>query len=158
MEGPDVAADSDDPEFEHELREAVARFDPVPAELLRHAIDGFGWRTIDAELAELTFDSLVDRDAALVRGGSRPRLLTFRAGGVSIEVEVDETGASRTLVGQLLPPRSATIEIRHSTGTVTQPVDDLGRFVARGLSAGAASLRCRLGPEAPTVVTDWVTI
>jgi hypothetical protein len=146
-----------DDALEHELRAAAARFDPVPAELLRRAVDGFSWRTIDAEYAELTFDSLVDTDTLLVRGAEESRLLTFRAGGLAIEVEVTATGASRSLVGQLLPPRPAILEIRNEAGTVTVEADDLGRFSGRSLPAGPTSLHCRPGHGHPAVVTGWIS-
>lgn len=160
---------TDEIEFEKELRAAAARFDPVPAELLQYAIEGFRWRTIDAELAKLTFDSLADTatdpgagvGGVLVRGTTEPRLLTFRAGELTIELEINRTGASRGIVGQLLPPMPATVEIRQGAGAVSRQVDDLGRFSAPSLPAGPTSLRCRPDretPEFPPVVTDWVSI
>ncbi|HBW18475.1 MAG TPA: hypothetical protein DEH11_05400, partial [Actinobacteria bacterium] len=102
-----------DDELEEELRRTAASLDPVPPELLRAAADAFTWRTVDAELAELVYDSLVDEDAlALVRGGSDRRLLSFEAGGLSIDLEVSTAGAARELTGQLAPPQRASIEIR----------------------------------------------
>src|SRR5216684_8898574 len=72
---PTVQGEHDDTELEEELRRAAARFDPVPGELLRAAASVFTWRTIDAELAELVFDSLVDHDeVSLVRGPAERRL------------------------------------------------------------------------------------
>ena len=51
-----------DDELEAELRRLAADREPVPAELVQAALDAFGWRDIDAELAELVYDSLVDAD------------------------------------------------------------------------------------------------
>ena len=46
--------------------------EPVPADVVAAAKATFTWRTIDAELAALTFDSVADADAlAGVRGGGR---------------------------------------------------------------------------------------
>lgn len=46
--------------LEEELRQAAAILDPVPAELRRTAVDAFVLHDLDARVAELTFDSLVD--------------------------------------------------------------------------------------------------
>jgi hypothetical protein len=47
------------------LRAVASRADPVPAGVVVAARGAFQWRTIDAELAELVYDSWVD-DVALV--------------------------------------------------------------------------------------------
>ena len=154
----------DDPgetELEEELRRVAARFEPVPPVLLQAALDAYSWRTADAELAELVFDSLVDRDeAALVRGGDDGRMLSFHVGGLSIEVEVSGTGASRRLIGQLVPPQQAVVDIRYGGDVATLETDELGRFSSGTLRAGPVSLRCSTGEEANRrrVVTDWILI
>jgi hypothetical protein len=124
-------------------------------------LGAYTWRTIDAELAELVFDSAVDHDeAALVRGPQQDRLLSFRAGGLTIDVEIAGTGTDRSLIGQLVPPQPAAIEIRQGGGSVTVEADELGRFNAGPLQGGPICLRfgtdAQSGPHA--VVTDWVTI
>lgn len=175
-------AGQDDAALEEELRALAGRLEPVPDRLVQAAIDAYAWRTVDADLAELVFDSLADRDeAALVRGGQQERLLSFRASGLTIEVEVTVTGSARRLIGQLLPPQRADVEIRHQDDVLRLATDDLGRFIAESLPAGPVSLRC--GPAAreagvageagaaaaageagaagqirSPVVTDWVPI
>ena len=47
------------------LGRLLDRLDPVPPESLDQARQLFCWRSVDAELAELSFDSLLDRDMAL---------------------------------------------------------------------------------------------
>ncbi len=148
-----------DAELEEELRHVVDQIEPVPAGLLEAAVGAFAWRTIDADLAELVFDSLADHDeAALVRGTGR--MLSFRASSLTIDVEVTGTGASRMLIGQLEPRQPASLDIRHADNVDTVEVDELGRFSAGPVSPGPISLRCRLGAETdrPPVVTDWVAI
>jgi hypothetical protein len=156
-----VPDEPDDTELEEELRRIVAQVDPVPPGLLGAAVGAFAWRTIDADLAELVFDSLVDHDeAALVRGSGQGRMLSFRASSLTIDVEMTGTGDSRKLVGQLLPPQRASVDIRQGDHVVTIEADELGRFSAGPLQAGPISLRCRPGAETvqPPVVTDWVAI
>jgi hypothetical protein len=147
--------------LEEELRRAAARFDPVPRELLRAADEAFTWRTIDAELAELVYDSLADQDeVSLVRGPSERRLLSFRAGGLTIDLEVTSASSSRGLVGQLVPPQQATVEVRVGARAIAADADELGRFRAGPVPAGPMSLRCSIVSAEPgaAVVTDWVPI
>src|SRR5437773_988059 len=66
-----------------ELRSVIDEVDAPPADVVAAAKASFTWRTVDAdlaELAEITFDSLVDEEAGtLVRGAGPPRH-TGRAG------------------------------------------------------------------------------
>jgi hypothetical protein len=145
-------------EIEAELRRLAARVDPVPPELLHAATGAFAWRDIDAELAELVFDSLADLDeAALVRGSPERRLLSFAGGGLTIDVEVTVTGPARTVMGQVAPPWRGQVELRRSQGTVTIEADELGRFASGPLPPGPLSLRLRTEDGAP-VVTDWLAL
>jgi len=158
---PTVQGEHDDTELEEELRRAAARFDPVPGELLRAAASAFTWRTIDAELAELVFDSLVDHDeVSLVRGPAERRLLSFQAGQLSIDLEVTSTASGRGLVGQLVPARQASVEIRAGDSAIFVEADELGRFRAGPVPPGPMSLRCSpaAAEPGPAVVTDWVPI
>jgi hypothetical protein len=155
-----VPDEPDDTELEEELRRIVAQADPVPPHLIDAAVADFAWRTIDADLAELVFDSLIDQEeTALVRGSGQGRMLSFRTSNLTIDVEVAGTEESRTLVGQLVPPQEASVEIRHGGDVDTTRVDELGRFSAGPLHSGPISLRCLPGAASePPVVTDWVVI
>src|SRR5688500_18840211 len=109
--------DDDDTRLLSELGRIVASHDPVPSDVVAAAKASFTWRTIDAELAELAFDSLVDDDAVLVRGDDQPRLLTFEGASVTVEIEIVALAGERRVVGQLVPTQPATIEITHRAGT-----------------------------------------
>lgn len=153
--------EAEDAELEAGLREAAARLDPVPAELIQAATAAFGWRSVDAELAELVFDSRLDQaGAALVRGAGGPRLLHFRAGLLTIEVEVTSTGSACELVGQVFPAQWAGLDIRHGAQVDHAAIDDLGRFRAEFVPAGPVSLYCRPASGGPgtAVVTDWIPL
>jgi hypothetical protein len=156
-----VQDEPDDARLEEELRELAARLDPVPDRLVQAALDAYAWRTVDAELAELVFDSLADRDeAAVVRGRQQERLLSFRASGLTIEVEVTVVGPARRLIGQLVPPQTAEVEVRHQDEVVTLGTDEFGRFIADRMPGGPVSLRCGPagGQDRPAVVTEWIPI
>jgi len=142
------------------LRAVVSRVDPVPAEVEEAARATYTWRTIDAELAELAYDSLLDDDRlAGVRSVDAHRTLSFEGPAFTVEIEVAEEGGSRRLLGQLVPPHPAEIEVRHSGGLLSSRADEIGRFAAAGVAPGPVSLRCRLaGTGGATFETSWVTI
>jgi len=137
--------------LEEELRRAAAILDPVPAGLRQIAVDAFALHDLDARIAELTFDSVVD--AIPVRGATDvPRMLTFHAGGVTVDVELTAQG----LMGQVLPPQTAGIEVL-SGPQAGSPLttDDMGRFTYGEPPSGPFALRLRTGEG--VLVTDWVT-
>ena len=74
--------------LEEELRDLARLLDPVPEHLVRQAVSAYAWHTVDAEPAELTFDSFAPEQAALVRGPRGPRLLTFEAPTLTVEIEI----------------------------------------------------------------------
>ncbi|MCT9084543.1 hypothetical protein [Streptomyces fulvoviolaceus] len=133
-----------------ELRQAAGILDPVPAELTRIAVEAFALHDLDARLAELTFDSLVD--AIPVRGATdAPRMLTFHSGDVTIDVEVSTQG----LMGQVLPPQPASIEVLTGPQSGASLVaDDMGRFTSGVTPTGPFALRLRTGGD--VVVTEWL--
>ena len=151
----------DDDQLEEELRQLAARWEPVPRELMLAAADVFGWRDIDTELADLVYDSLLDSDeAALVRGADDQRLFSFRAGDMTIDLEVTRTGPERSLLGQIIPPQACLVDLRQQRNVVTVISDDLGRFRSEPHPPGPLSLRLHppVGTSQPTVTTDWVSI
>jgi hypothetical protein len=148
--GRDGSGHSDDLELEEELRRVAGIFDPVPPHLLRAAIESYTFRALDAELAELVFDSLAVPQP--VRAVDGPRLLTFRASALTVEVEITGDGPIRRIVGRLIPAgpvRPAEVEIRCRGQVIPVEADDLGRFSADLLGGGPFSLRHG------GVVTEW---
>jgi hypothetical protein len=144
------------------LAEVVGAADPVPPEVLQSGRDSFAWRTIDAELAALTYDSSSEPAAAgVVRGPDAPRQLTFEAPELTVGVEVTVLGSHRRLIGQLVPAQRALVTVRHQQGgMVAVEADELGRFRAEDVPSGLSSLRCQLGgvEEGTALVTDWIVL
>jgi hypothetical protein len=146
-----------------ELRAVAAVRDPVPDAVLDAAKATLTWRTIDAELAALAYDSAVEAAStagALVRDRSATReyrMLTFEAGDVSVEVEISGTGRTRRLTAQVVPPTTAEVEVRSPHGTTTTTTDDSGHLLSVEIAPGPVSLRVRVLPDGPTLVTEWVT-
>lgn len=150
-----------DRELLAQVRGMFDETDPVPELLLDAARATLSWRTIDAELAELTNDSLLE--GAAVRAARVPRLLTFTADVATLVIEVAEhvrgSGIGRRLLGQILSPRPAEVEVRHAAGTSSVIADEFGRFRAEDVPPGPISLACRFGGALqPQLVTSWVTI
>jgi hypothetical protein len=143
-----------------ELRDA-GRLDPVPAEAVAAARSSLAWRTMDAELAELAYDSLLE-DAALAglrSADAGPRMITFESPAMTVEIEAAASGARRRLIGQLVPPQRARLEVRHAAGVVAAEADELGRFAVDDLAPGAVSLHVHgEGEGAVEVTTDWIVV
>jgi hypothetical protein len=159
-----------DEELLGRLRLLLAQADPIDPVLLEHARLAFGWRMVDAELAELSYDSLADREVmAAVRDGglpgTGPRLLGFDTdvtgdadSALTVEVEVTVDRGQACLVGQLMPPTPATVWLlsssqRHPVASVA--ADELGRFRLEPVPYGPVRLRVRVGDR--TVETSWVS-
>src|SRR5258708_10824355 len=97
-----VADARDDEELLAALRQAHRARQAVPPEFVEAAKSAFAWHNIDAELAQLTYDSYRETaDATRTRyEAASIRNLTFTSASLSIELEVAED----MLLGQVIPP------------------------------------------------------
>ncbi|GAA1882173.1 hypothetical protein [Asanoa iriomotensis] len=131
------------------LAEARREAAEVPDRIREIGRSAFAWRTVDAELAALSTESLTG-----ARAEQAPvRALTFAARDLTIEVEVTDDA----LHGQVVPPRTGEIELRDRTGVVAAAqVDEVGWFVLGPVPRGMFRLHLRAGDT--VVVTEWVTI
>ncbi|WP_084963490.1 hypothetical protein [Thermoactinospora rubra] len=149
---------SQDDLLEAELRRAAAVLDPVPAHLVRAAVEAFALRGLEAELAELTFDSL--EEAAAVRSGYGTRLLTFAVAGRTVDVELSggewPGGEGVRLLGGVHPAEPAEVVVEGPLGSLAVRADELGRFSAEGVPLGPFSLRVRFSDA--VVATEWITV
>ena len=165
------AAGGADDELMALLKHALEDADPVPADAVRAAKEAWTWRTIDAELAALTYDSVVEEGALVgVRGTTAVRSLAFETAAVTIEVELIDDGDRRALRGQVVPAFATAVVLEFSDGRppVVMLTDELGRFGADRLDGGVARLRIPEQTDAtaedPTagstggLVTEWVPI
>ncbi len=145
----------DDEELLAALGEALRAREAVPGWFVETGKNAYAWHNIDAELAQLTYDSSRDQDAvAVVRSEAASiRALTFTSARLSIELEV----AEGSLVGQIIPPRAGTLEVHTTAGVTSSPVDEIGCFAVAPIPANPFRLRCRT-QDGADVLTGWITL
>jgi len=152
--------DDDWPDLAAELRAVFDLVDPVPPEVEAVAYGALAWRELEADLAELVADT-ADAETQLAdvrRSGDLPRLVTFEAPGVVVEVEVADTGRTRSLLGQLVPIGPATVEVQTPDDATSVEADELGRFALEDVSAGPVRLNFTLSEGERRIVTSWTTV
>lgn len=137
-----------DDELLERLRGLAAVHDPVPAHVLGAAKAAFTMRTLDDELADLLFDSLLDEALVGLRGATA-RQLTFGVGDLAIDLDLDDAG----LVGQLSPAALVPVELQTLEDSTLTETDELGRFF---LPRPEGPFRLRVGVDGRHVTTEWV--
>ncbi|GAA3631239.1 hypothetical protein [Microlunatus ginsengisoli] len=148
------ASDEQDRPWLELLRESLAEVDQVPAHILEAGYAAFSWRTIDAELALLTYDSTAPGALAGARSQQASlRAMTFASASCTIELQLD----GDAVLGQLIPADGGgalSLLLRDGTSTAI-PYDELGCFTVTP-SPGEA-FRLQLSGD-PAVITDWITV
>jgi hypothetical protein len=146
----------DDEQLLAALRESIRARQAVPSWFIETGKSAYAWHDIDAELAQLTYDSSTDtgRLAAVRSETASIRALTFTSAGLSIELEVTEG----CLLGQIIPPRGGTLEVHDkAAATTTSPIDEIGCFTVDPVPPSPFRLRFRTA-DGIDVVTGWVTL
>jgi len=148
---------SDDDTLLAVLKDAMDAERDVPRQVIEAGKAAWAWRTIDAELAALTYDSAAEAD--LLTAGTRAepaalRALTFTRDEMSIELEVTE----EALVGQITPARAGdTVVVRVGTEEVSfATTDELGFFAIRPVPGRPFRLLIRT-VTGSAVLTGWVS-
>jgi hypothetical protein len=138
------------------LSEAMKARAAVPSWFIETGKNAFAWHNIDAELAQLTYDSNEDQlEAVAMRSETASiRALTFTSDHLTLELEV--TGNS--LLGQIFPARAGVLEIHTRAGEIsTTEVDEIGCFSVDPIPG--VPFRLRSGASDGTqVLTGWITI
>jgi hypothetical protein len=145
----------DDEELLAALRQALSSRRGVPPEFVEAGKNAFAWHNIDAELAQLTYDSIAAEPAGHTRAESASiRALTFTSARITIELEVTQDA----LVGQVVPAQAATIEVQAHEQTDAQIAsDEIGCFAVQPIPHGPFRLRCRAAGGID-VLTGWITL
>lgn len=140
-----------------QLRALLSRADPVPPSVVAAAKGSLAWRTVDAELAELTSDSLVGTGPTL-RGAAIPRLLSFETPDVNLDVEIHATVGRARLLGQVAPPAAGTVALESPSGAQTAVVDGTGAFSLEIDVPGPYRLRFEPAEGGPNVHSEWFAV
>jgi hypothetical protein len=146
----------DDEQLLGALREALRAGRAVPPEFVEAGKNAYAWHNIDTELAQLSYDSILDRDSALsIRSETASiRTLTFTTAHLAIDLEINDDH----LLGQVIPPQEGTIEIHTRAGPVaTVAVDELGCFPIHPIPPSPFRLHCQTADGAD-FMTGWITL
>ena len=146
----------DDEQLLTALGEAIKARDAVPSWFVQTGKNAYAWHNVDAELAQLTYDSRTDaHEMAVARSEETAtiRALTFTSAHLSIELEV----AGDSLLGQVVPPQAGTLETHTRAGMTTSPVDEAGFFALEPIPPAPFLLRFRTADGA-SVMTGWITL
>lgn len=145
---------SDDDQLLAALGDAVRARQAVPDAIVEMGKGAYAWHHIDAELAQLTYDSRTDRIAAVRSETASVRALSFASAHLSMELEVTED----CLLGQVIPPRAGTLEAQTGAGaSTTTTVDEIGCFAVDPIPASPFRLRFRAA-DGTDVLTGWVML
>jgi len=139
-----------------ELGEAVRAARAVPPEFTETGKAAYTWRTVDAELAALTFDSAAQAAAvpAVRAEEASPRFLTFAGSEFTIELEI---GAD-SIMGQIVPPEPGHVDACPATGAAaTAEIDEIGCFIIAPLPSSPFRLHCHT-TAGVSVLTTWITL
>ena len=146
----------DDEQLLAALREALDADEAVPSEFIELGKNAYAWHNIDAELAQLTYDSIHEPEEALsLRAEAASiRALTFTSAHLTIELEVSED----SVLGQVIPAQSGVIEIQGREGTTARTeADEVGCFLIRPIPDSPFRLRFRTADDTD-ILTGSITL
>lgn len=141
----------DDDTLLAEMRGAMRSAGPIEESTLAAAKAAFTWRTVDAELAALSYDSRRDADALVRSGEDDAPTLVYEAATLSVELQLLEG----VVLGQLVPAGPGEVTLLSAQGELAHTAtDDLGCFSLDVPERGPVRLRCTTG--ATSLLTDWI--
>lgn len=142
-----MTAPMNDDELLTLLAESLAD-DRPPADAIEAAYAAYGWRTLEADLAQLIEDSQVEvvgfRDAAY------SRIVSYETDLGTIEVSI-----ASDAVQVVIDPLPAELVLRRTADSRELPVDDAGRASASGLSG---PIRFEITWPEGSALTPWLTL
>jgi len=140
-----------------DLRRVLDIVEGVPPNATELAKAALTWRSLDSELAELIHDSAIDGHELVLRGSHDDRRVMSFA---NAEVRIDVEYSNGQLVGQVVPPVPAVIELYRdeSQPAATTEADEFGAFVLTDVASGPLALACRADDGRWSVRTSWTAI
>ncbi len=145
-----------DEELLARLRRVIARVDPVPPDVVAAARSCGTWRSIDTDLALLTYDSASQSNELVGVRGTEGRLLTFTSDTLTIDIEVLPGGEG--VVGEIEGSRDAHVAVQCAAGSIEDEIDDLGRFRVRDVPEGLMRLEITDRETSRITRTAWILV
>jgi hypothetical protein len=143
---------TDDDGLMDQLADALAQESGVPPHRRRAAYGAFAWRTVEEDLLDLVHDSALQTTAA-VRGAEDARTLAFAGGGLSLELEVDDS----TLTGQLLSSGGGgEVTLERADGESRTARTDASGFVT--LPGASGPTRFAVEIDGTVHRTEWLVL
>jgi hypothetical protein len=141
------------------LASALRAEQEVPGSLVDAGKAVWTWRSVDAELAALTYDSAVagagHQLVATRSEAASLRSLTYASQNLTIELEVTR----EALLGQVQPAQAARVEVVTRSGALTRvEVDDVGWFTVRPVPRDPFRISCTTVDGSVKVVTAWIEL
>lgn len=130
------------------VAEVLAGDGPPPA-ALDAAYAAFGWRTLEADLAQL-IDDTEPEVVGFDQWTAFARVVTLNTGYGSIEVSIDNDRLEVSV-----SPRPRRIVLRQPGSSAELTVDDDGRAAAEGI---AGPVRFEVAWPAGAALTPWFTV
>ncbi len=143
-------SDAPDASMLTRISEAFDSLEPIPSRLTAAAQAAFSWRRVDAELAELLFDSATDELIGVRGTTSDRRSFRFGHGDAVIRVHLTQS----TMIVMLEPPMSVSCRVTGTDTTDEHRTDEYGEFV---IDAPELPVRIEVDLPSGTVVTPWIT-
>jgi hypothetical protein len=145
---------NDDDQLLEVLRDALSVVREMPRRFVEVGKAAYVWRTIDAELAALTYDSAWDTGALAPTRAESATLRALRYASDRLTIELEPTPDE--VLGRVSPPEAGTVSVRADTVELgSAPIDHLGSFVVRPVPSGPFRLICHTASGA-SVLTGWV--
>ena len=110
--------------------------DPVPTAVREGALWVHEWLNMDAELAELTFDSAEGRELAGVRSTGSLRELTFVADGYTLELEIEPGPRTALVSGTIDPATDGSVQLVIGGEIFAADIDQHGAYSIRDVALG----------------------
>jgi hypothetical protein len=146
----------DDDHLFASLKEALREAEAVPPRFVDAGKTAFAWHNVDAELADLTYDSSTahaEPVGAMRAEDASLRALTYATADLTIEIEI----TTDAVLCQILPPQAGTVSIYLTARQGTEsPVDEMGFFAIRPVPTAPFRLRC-LTRSGIDVMTGLIT-
>ena len=108
----------------------------APASVIEGAAWVHDWLTMEAELAELTFDSVDQLELAGVRSTGALRELTFVSDAFTIEIEIEPGARTVDVSGTITPPVSGRLQLVVGGEIYAGEIDGRGAFAITAVPHG----------------------